>query len=128
MWKRIRKFVKMNRDRKVRRVFSDDFKKEAVRKIIANEATVSDIGHAIGMKNTNPIYIWIKKYNPEGLAEKVVFETDSDYLKSKEYAKQIGELEKVIGQMHVKLRLLEEVIQESSAFYGEDQVKKFLKK
>jgi transposase-like protein len=115
-------------EKKQRRVFSDDFKKKAVAQILAGEATVSQIAAAIGMRKTNPIYTWVKKYQPSGLIEKVVFENDSDYLKAKSYAKQIGELEKMVGQMHVKISLLEGIINESSTYYGEDIVKKFLKK
>jgi transposase-like protein len=118
----------MNTKKKMRRVFSDEFKREMVKKIVSGELTVSELGSALEMKNTNPIYMWIKKYHPEGLAEKVVYETESDFLKAKSYAKQLGDLEKIIGQMHVKIRLLEAVIQESSTFHGEDQMKKFLKK
>lgn len=128
MWKTFHNFTKMNTKKKMRRVFSDEFKKEMVKKIVSGELTVSQIGLSIEMKNTNPIYMWIKKYHPEGLAEKVVYETESDFLKAKTYAKQLGDLEKIIGQMHVKIRLLEEVIKESSTFHGEDQMKKFLKK
>lgn len=128
MWKTFHNFTKMNTEKKMRRVFSDEFKKEMVKKIVSGELTVSELGLAIGMKNTNPIYMWIKKYHPEGLTEKVVYETESDFLKAKTYAKQLGDLEKIIGQMHVKIRLLEAVIQESSTFHGEDQMKKFLKK
>lgn len=128
MWKTFHNFTKMNTEKKVRRVFSDEFKKEMVKKIVSGELTVSELGLAIGMKNTNPIYMWIKKYHPEGLTEKVVYETESDFLKAKTYAKQVGDLEKIIGQMHVKICFLEDVIQESSTFHGEDQMKKFLKK
>jgi transposase-like protein len=128
MWKTFQKFTKMDTKKKLRRVFSDEFKKEMVKKIVSGEVTVSELGMAIGMKNVNPIYLWVKKYHPEGLIEKVVYETESDFLKAKTYAKQVGDLEKIIGQMHVKIRLLEEVIQESSTHHGEDQMKKFLKK
>ncbi len=128
MLKTFHNFAKMNTEKKVRRVFSEDFKKEMVKKIVSGELTVSELGLAIGMKNTNPIYMWLKKYHPEGITEKIVYETESDFLKAKTYAKQVGELEKIIGQMHVKIRLLEEVIQQCSTYHGEDQMKKFLKK
>lgn len=128
MLKTFHNFAKMNTEKKVRRVFSEDFKKEMVKKIVSGELTVSELGQAIEMKYNNPIYMWLKKYHPEGITEKVVYETESDFLKAKTYAKQVGELEKIIGQMHVKIRLLEGIIQESSTHHGEDQMKKFLKK
>lgn len=109
-------------------MFSDNFKKEMVSKIISGDASVTEIGQAIGMKNPNPIYLWVKKFHKEGLVEKVFFEHESDFKKAKELTRQVGDLEKLIGQMHVKMSFLEGIIEESSSFYGEDLKMKFLKK
>jgi transposase-like protein len=78
MWKTFHNFNKMNTQKKVRRVFFEDFKKERVKKIVSVELTVSELGLAIGIKHTNHIYMWLKKYHPEGITQNVVNETESD--------------------------------------------------
>lgn len=92
------------------------------------EITVSELARMIGMKNSNPIYVWMKKYAKKPMTEKIVIETQSDYLKLKELEKQLKEAEQLIGRQQIQLQFYEGIIEEVESHYGEDPLKKFLKK
>lgn len=113
---------------KQRRVFSESFKREQVSLIEKGEIGVMELGRLIGMKNPNPIYQWIKKFGKTPLTEKVVIETQSDYIRLKAVEKQLKEAEQLIGHQQIRLQFYEGIIEEVETHYGEDPIKKFLKK
>jgi transposase len=113
---------------KQRRVFSESYKREQVSLIEKGEITVSELARMIGMKNSNPIYMWVKKYGKKPLTERIVIESQSDYMRLKELEKQLKEAEQLIGRQQIRLQFFEGIIDEVEAHYGEDPVKKFLKK
>jgi hypothetical protein len=43
------------------------------------------------MNSPNPIYQWLKKYGKEPLTQKVVIESQSDFIRLKEVEKQLKE-------------------------------------
>lgn len=126
MWKTFQNIVYMNT--KERRVFSESYKREQVILIEKGELTVSQLARMIGMKHSNPIYIWMRKYGTKPVTKKVIIESESDYLKLKELEKQLKEAEQLIGRQQIRLQFFEGIIDEVEAHYGEDPVKKFLKK
>ncbi len=113
---------------KQRRVFSENYKREQVMLIEKGEISVSQLGRLIGMKNTAPIYRWISKYGKKPLTETVVIESQSDYYRLREVEKKLEEAEKLVGRQQIRLQLLEGVLDEVEAHYGEDPMAKFLKK
>ena len=86
------------------------------------------LGRILGMNSPNPIYQWLKKYGKEPLTQKVVIESQSDFIRLKEVEKQLKEAQQLIGMQQIQLQFYEGIIEEVGAHYGEDPLKKFLKK
>jgi transposase-like protein len=113
---------------KIRRVFSESYKREQVALIEKGEITVSQLGRMLGMKSPNPIYLWVKKYGKKPITETVVVESQSDFLRLKQLEKQLKEAEQLIGRQQIQIQFYEEIIDEVETHYGENPLKKFLKK
>jgi len=113
---------------KERKVFSENFKREQVSRIEKGEITVTQLGRILGMNSPNPIYQWLKKYGKEPLTQKVVIESQSDFIRLKEVEKQLKEAQQLIGMQQIQLQFYEGIIEEVGAHYGEDPLKNFLKK
>lgn len=114
--------------KKVRRVFSEDFKKEKVKQIESGHLTIYRLSKMLELGDA-AIYGWMKKYSTEPYKrEVVVIETESDYLKSKKLEEEVKQLTSLLGKMHIKLDFYEELINEVNANFGTDVRKDFLKK
>lgn len=113
---------------KTRRIYSEGFKKSKVEQIEKGEITALQLSKMLGLQSSSTIYEWIKKYSKRSLNEKVVIETESDYLRFVELEKQTAQMEQMIGQQQIKLQFYEELIAQIRAHYGEDPVELFLKK
>ncbi len=113
---------------RTRRIYSESFKKSKVEQIEKGEITALQLSKMLGLQSSSTIYEWIKKYSKRSLNEKVVIETESDYLRFVELEKQTAQMEQMIGQQQIKLQFYEELIAQIRAHYGEDPVELFLKK
>jgi transposase-like protein len=112
---------------KIKRVYSESFKRAKVNEIIKGKTTISHLSALLGLSYTS-VYKWVKKYGNLRSPEKIVIETDSDYLKLIESNKKNVEMERLIGQQQLQLSFLKEVLKEVELHYGEDPIEKFLKK
>lgn len=121
MWKTFRKLAKM---KKVRRVFSEGFKKDKVHLYETGKMSVTQICRLYEISET-AMYKWINKYRVTPASERIVVETDSDYLKLVELQKRIDKLEKLIGKQQLELEYRKAVINAASEHYQEDVEKKF---
>lgn len=113
---------------KQRRVYSESYKREKVSLIEKGEIGVIGLSRLLGMNNPTIIYRWVKKYGKSPLMEKVVVESESDYIRLKELEKQLQEAQQLIGRQQIKLSFYEEVIVKVNEHYGEDTISNFLKK
>ncbi|MCB9328280.1 MAG: transposase [Lewinellaceae bacterium] len=74
------------RAKKQRKVFSESFKKAKVAMIESGRATTSAISQQFDV-SYSAVYNWVKKYGKLQKPDRLVIETDSDYLKLVEVKK-----------------------------------------
>jgi len=110
--------------KKVRRIFSESVKRESVRQIEMGQKTCREVAELYGLSQT-AVRKWKKKYGILPKAQRVVVESDSDYAALKSSQKQIADLERSLGKLHMEVSYLREVIKEASLNYSEDIEKKF---
>ncbi len=114
-------------EKKVRRVFSESFKKGKVKLVQTGKVSISQISRTYGVSR-GAIYKWMVKYTTLPKYEKVVVETDSDFIKLLETTKKKENLERLVGKQQVRLDYYEELLILVNEHLGEDVEKKFLKK
>lgn len=114
--------------KKVRRVFSESFKREKVSQIESGHITVYRLSKMLELGDY-AIYQWLKKYGTKDYKSPViVIETESDYLKWKNTQGQIQHMENLLGKLHIKLEYYEEVLKLASDHFHVDIEEFFLKK
>jgi len=110
--------------KKVRRVFSDSFKKDKVRLYETGKMTVSQMARLYDVSET-ALYKWIDKFRTSPASQRIVIETDSDYLQLLEMQKRVESMERLIGNQQIQLDYQKSVIEAASEHYEEDIEKKF---
>lgn len=110
--------------KKTRRVYSENFKIEKVRLLDMGKISVSGLSRMYGVSET-AIYKWKKKFSVYPESDKVVLETESDYLKLIELQNRVNQMERLIGSQQIKLEYYSRVIDQAGKFYGDDVEKKF---
>ena len=65
--------------KKVRRAFSENFKRDKVRLYESGKMSASQLSKYYDISETT-IYKWIEKYRTTPSSERIVVETESDYL------------------------------------------------
>ena len=116
----------MKKTTKKRRVFSESFKKEKVSLYEKGELRRIDLERMYEL-STSVIHSWIKKYGTLPSSERIVIETDSDFIKSNSLQKRIYELERKLGSQLMELDYYKRVISKATEHYEEDIEKKFSK-
>lgn len=110
--------------KKLRRVFSEGFKRDKVHLYETGKMSVSQICKLYDISETG-LYKWINKYRTIPRTERVVIETDSDYLKLLELQKRVETMERLIGNQQIKLDYHNAILDAASEHYKEDIEKKF---
>jgi transposase-like protein len=110
----------------IRRVFSEEMKKQIVIRIETEEMTVSDASKYYEVSDVS-IYKWVKIYGVKKRQEVVVVEANSDYLKSKSLAKEVGDYQRLVGRQQIRIEFLEEKLNLFYEHFGVDE-SFFLKK
>jgi transposase len=126
MWKTFHKFANMSTKR-TRKVFSESFKKQKVALIESGKMTTGSVSNQFDVSYT-AVYQWVKKYGKVSPPDKIVIETDSDYLKVLELQKEKSNLERIVGKQQIRIDYFETLIEMVKEHYKEDIEKKFLKK
>jgi len=115
----------MDKLSRMRRHFSNDFKKEKVNLIEQGKISVSDICRTYEVSRT-AVYQWLYKYGKKySKNERVVIEKVSEEIKTLELMKKVAELERIIGQQQLQLIYKDSVIKCANDIYGEDIEKKY---
>ena len=109
---------------KTRRVFSESFKREKVRILEMGKMSISGMSRMYDVSETS-LYKWKKKYSSYPAADRVVMETESDYLQLLQLSKQVEDMQRLIGVQQVKLDYFSRVLTQANAHFGEDIEKKF---
>ena len=112
----------MKKEGKEIRRYSEDFKKEIVRKVDEGWG-ISELSRINGVSR-GTIHTWRRKLGTNPVIKKVVVELESDYYKMLEYKKKAEKLEQLIGKQAIKIDYLEETIKEANKLYKEDFKKK----
>ncbi len=121
MWKTFLKLVIM---KNTRRVFSEGFKKDKVKLYETGKMSVLQISKLYDISET-ALYKWIDRYRTTPSSERIVVETDSDYLKLVEMQKRVEKMERLIGNQQIEIEYRKAIIEAANEHYKEDIEKKF---
>ena len=110
--------------KKPRRVFSESFKRDKVKLYETGKMSVSQLSKVYEISET-ALYKWISKYRVTPSEERIVVETESDYLQLIELQERIEKMERLIGNQQIALEYHKAIIESASAHYEEDIEKKF---
>lgn len=115
----------MEKNIKMRRTFSTEFKKEKVLLIEQGKLKVSDVSKMYEVTQT-AVYKWLLKYSKSySKTERLVVEKISEEAKTLDLIQKVAELERVIGKQQLQIIYKEAVIQSASEIIGEDIEKKY---
>lgn len=110
--------------KKTRRVFSEGFKRDKVRLYETGKMTVSQMSRLYDISETG-LYKWIDKYRLTPRSQRIVIETDSDYLELLGLQKRVENMERLIGNQQILLDYKSSLLKAASEHYEEDIEKKF---
>jgi transposase-like protein len=110
--------------KKTRRIFSETFKREKVLILEKGKMSVASMARMYEISET-ALYKWKAKYSSFPPDHRVVLETESDYLHMLQLAKQVENMERLIGSQQIKLDYLTKVIESANEHYEDDIEKKF---
>ena len=97
--------------KKVRRTFSEVFKREKVKMLEDRKVTVKQLSRIYEVSDT-AIYQWIRRYSTKlGVSEKIVVEKESEGARTLTLMKQVAELERVVGQKQMQVDYLNKLIE-----------------
>lgn len=115
----------MTTTEKMRRHFTEAFKKEKVTQLDERKITVLQLSKIYEVSET-AIYKWIRKYSKyTGKQERMVIEKESEGQKNIELLKKLAEMERLLGRKEIELDYLKKVIEFGSEYAGADIKKKF---
>jgi transposase len=110
---------------RVRRSFSEEFRKARVKEYEKGEFTVKELSQLYGISESI-IYLWIYKYSIYNHKKSRVVEMeDSSYKKVKDLQERVKELERIVGQKQLNIDFLEKMIEIAKEQYGVDIKKNF---
>ena len=113
-----------NKKLKVKRVFSEDFKKARVKEYEKGEYTVREMSVLYDICTT-VLYRWIYKYSIYHRKSAVIVEMkDSSKKKLQDLEKKVHELERALGQKQLKIDFLEKMIDLADEEFGIEIKKK----
>jgi transposase len=109
---------------KMRRHFSEAFKKEKVQMIEEKQMTVLQISRIYEVSGT-AVYQWIRKYSTKiARSERIVIEKESEGAKTLSLLQRVADLERILGQKQLQIDYLEKVLEFGSNEVGFDIKKK----
>ena len=116
---------KSKREIRLKRSFSEDFKKDVVKDYESGKLTALELSTLHGI-NHCLVYKWIYRYS---LYQKqnirVVEMSESSTKKLKELQKKVAELERILGQKQLNIEYLEKMIELAKEELGIDIKKNF---
>jgi transposase-like protein len=109
------------------KVFSDSFKRAKVALIESGKTTKSQVSREFDVSYTS-VAKWVNKYGKIISPDRIVIETDSDYLKLVKVQKDKEDLERLVGRQQIKIDYYETLIQIANEHHSLDIEKEFKKK
>lgn len=110
----MKKSSKRSSKLRVRRVFSEAFKRQKVKEIEQGLYTVLELSRLYNV-STKSVYRWLHKYSithQKGIVQ--VVQKQSEAQKNKELLARLAELERIVGQKQLQIDYLEQLIRISS--------------
>ena len=98
--------IKKGKKLRVRKIYSEGFRKYRVREYEAGQFTIRELASLYGL-SYQTLYVWIYRYsayNKKGL--KVVEMTSSSTKRIAELKKKIADLERTLGQKQIQIEYL----------------------
>ena len=116
---------RMSVSERLRRNFSEGFKKDKVRELESGVTHVNDLCRQYEVSTTS-VYRWLKSYGTKGeRKEKMIVESLSDTQELLRLKKEVAELERMIGQKQILIDFKDKMIELAEETYGVDIKKKF---
>jgi transposase len=113
---------------KIRRVFSEAFKRQKVQELQQNRIKVSDICNQYGVSGVS-VYRWLRlyatTYHPP---TRMVVELESETIRTKQLEQRVAELERLVGQKQIALDFSDAIIAVASKEFGIDLRSDFFSK
>lgn len=107
-----------------KRIFSENFKREKVRLYETGKMSILQLSRLYDLSDTT-LYNWVKKYRSTPKSERIVLESDSDYVALMTLQDRVDKMERLIGNQQMTIDYLQSVIKSATDHYGEDVEKKF---
>jgi transposase len=121
----LEKYQGVEKQGRVHRYFSEDFKRKKVRELEHNLTTVRHVSREYSVSHTS-IYKWIYKYSAmRKKGVKMIVEAKSDTAKIENLKQMLKEAEASVGQKQIMIDFLEKMIELTEQEYGIDIKKKF---
>jgi len=106
-----------------RRRFSEEFRKDQVARIESGELTIIEVSRLYEVR-TLSVRGWIAKYGKRGLPEPIVIRSSKDVDRLKDLEKENMRLKSALGDQHMKVVYLEELVKLAKEALGPDFEKK----
>jgi len=109
---------------KYNRFFSESFKKEKVKQLVAKQISIKELSELYDVSRTS-IYKWLYLYSPHHKRGTVqVVEMESEALKTKVLLAKVAELERILGRKQLEIDFNNKVLELASKEIGYDIKKK----
>jgi transposase-like protein len=113
----------MTVEERMRRRFSESFRKEMVIKIESGELTISEISRLYEVQKKN-VRAWLKKFGTQTLPDQIIISNAKDYNRVKELETQIDQLKKIIADQQIELVKSQSIVKLAKDHLGKDFEKK----
>lgn len=112
-------------EEKLRRRFSEEFKRKKVKAIMTNKTRISIVSKECGVSPSS-IYKWIYKYGGKDMKkERLIVESKSSQSQVIELKERVALLEQMLGQKQILIDFQTKMIELAEEEYGIDIKKKF---
>ncbi|HHW80420.1 MAG TPA: transposase [Bacteroidales bacterium] len=106
--------------------YSDCFKRNVVSEVEKNGLTIQQARDRFGIKGTNTIQLWLKKYGRNHLLNKVVrVETKDEINELKQLREENKRLKIAYAELAIDHKLSEKVLEKADELMGLDLKKKY---
>jgi len=110
--------------KKHNRHFSETFKKEKVKLLVAKQISIIELSKLYGISRQS-VYNWLYRYSPHHQrGTNQVVQMESEALKTKVLLSKVAELERIIGQKQLEIDYNNKLIELASKEVGYDIKKK----
>ncbi len=112
------------KNEKINRIFSEQFKREKVALIMQKKLTIKQCSELYEVTTTT-VYKWLYQYSPDyGKGTKMVVQLDSEARRTLALQERVAELERAVGQKQLELDYLNRLLVLVSEELGYDVKKK----